>query len=72
MIVSFDAWLLPHVAFLAFIRTNVSIADDEHMHAHVHSGWKGTFVCEPDKAKALEMYKAWKSGKKFEEHAAHH
>ena len=30
------------------------------------SGWKGTFVCEPDKTKALEMYKAYKAGKKTE------
>lgn len=29
------------------------------------SGWKGTFVCEPDKAKALEMYKAWKAGVEY-------
>mmetsp|Transcript_18430 Transcript_18430/g.39612 ORF Transcript_18430/g.39612 Transcript_18430/m.39612 type:complete len:105 (+) Transcript_18430:110-424(+) len=35
------------------------------------SGWKGTFVCEPDKAKALEMYKAWKEGREYKA-AAHH
>lgn len=29
-------------------------------------GWEGTWVCEPDKAKALEMYKEWKAGKKAE------
>eukprot|EP00198_Chlamydomonas_reinhardtii_P005266 XP_001694602.1 mitochondrial F1F0 ATP synthase associated 12.0 kDa protein [Chlamydomonas reinhardtii] len=34
------------------------------------SGWKGTWVCETDKHKALEMYKEWKSGKKSVE--AHH
>lgn len=34
------------------------------------AGWKGTFVCEPDKAKALEMYKAWKAGVTYE--PAHH
>lgn len=28
------------------------------------SGWKGTWVCEADKGKALEMYKEWKSGVK--------
>lgn len=26
-------------------------------------GWEGTFVCEPDRKKALEMYKDWKAGK---------
>lgn len=35
------------------------------------TGWKGTFVCEPDKHKAMEMYKAWKAGTKYEP-AAHH
>lgn len=28
------------------------------------AGYEGTFVCEPDNHKALEMYKEWKSGKK--------
>jgi hypothetical protein len=28
------------------------------------AGYEGTFVCEPDNHKALEMYKDWKSGKK--------
>jgi len=28
------------------------------------AGYEGTFVCEPDKQKALEMYKEWKYGKK--------
>ena len=37
-----------------------------------HAGYKGTFVCEPDKAKALDMYKAWKAGVKFEAAPAHH
>ncbi|KAL6757370.1 mitochondrial F1F0 ATP synthase associated protein [Haematococcus lacustris] len=32
------------------------------------NGWKGTWVCEADKHKAMEMYTEWKSGKK----AAHH
>mmetsp|Transcript_8769 Transcript_8769/g.23564 ORF Transcript_8769/g.23564 Transcript_8769/m.23564 type:complete len:102 (-) Transcript_8769:338-643(-) len=30
------------------------------------SGWKGTWVCEADKHKALEMYKEWKTGVKAE------
>jgi hypothetical protein len=30
----------------------------------VSAGYDGTFVCEPDKHKALEMYKEWKYGKK--------
>lgn len=34
------------------------------------AGWKGTWVCETDKHKALEMYKEWKAGKKATE--AHH
>jgi hypothetical protein len=24
-------------------------------------GWEGTFVCEADKHKAMEMYKQWKA-----------
>eukprot|EP00199_Chlamydomonas_sp_CCMP681_P003928 CAMPEP_0119109516 /NCGR_PEP_ID=MMETSP1180-20130426/19110_1 /TAXON_ID=3052 ORGANISM="Chlamydomonas cf sp, Strain CCMP681" /NCGR_SAMPLE_ID=MMETSP1180 /ASSEMBLY_ACC=CAM_ASM_000741 /LENGTH=97 /DNA_ID=CAMNT_0007095305 /DNA_START=35 /DNA_END=331 /DNA_ORIENTATION=- len=27
------------------------------------SGWKGTWVCEADKHKAMEMYTEWKTGK---------
>eukprot|EP00877_Chromochloris_zofingiensis_P011897 jgi/Chrzof1/6961/Cz02g05180.t1 len=34
-------------------------------------GYEGTFVCEPDKNKALEMYKEWKYGKKHAEAPAH-
>jgi hypothetical protein len=30
------------------------------------AGYQGTFVCETDKAKALQMYKDWKAGKKPE------
>lgn len=30
----------------------------------VPAGYQGTFVCEPDEHKALEMYKEWKYGKK--------
>ncbi|KIZ03466.1 F1F0 ATP synthase associated 12.0kDa protein [Monoraphidium neglectum] len=33
-------------------------------------GWEGSFVCEPDKHKALDMYKAYRAGKKYEEPAA--
>lgn len=36
------------------------------------AGYKGTWVCEPDKHKALEMYKAYKAGVKYEPAAAHH
>eukprot|EP00798_Chlamydomonas_sp_ICE-L_P007252 gene7252-363_t len=33
------------------------------------SGWKGTWVCEPDAHKAMAMYKDWKAGVKgVEEH----
>ena len=28
------------------------------------NGWKGTWVCESDKHKAMEMYKEWKTGVK--------
>lgn len=28
------------------------------------AGYEGTFVCESDRAKALDMYKEWKYGKK--------
>jgi hypothetical protein len=28
------------------------------------AGYEGTFVCEPDRKKALEMYKEWRYGKK--------
>lgn len=27
------------------------------------AGWKGTWVCEPDKHKAIHMYKEWKEGR---------
>ena len=33
-------------------------------------GWDGSFVCEPDKHKALDMYKAYREGRKYEEPAA--
>jgi hypothetical protein len=26
------------------------------------AGWEGSFVCEPDKHKAIEMYKAYRAG----------
>ncbi len=26
-------------------------------------GWEGTFVCEADKHKAMDMYKEWKAAK---------
>jgi len=29
------------------------------------AGYEGTFVCEPDRAKALQMYKEYKAGKKL-------
>ena len=28
----------------------------------LHAGYEGTFVCEPDRKKALQMYKEWKAG----------
>jgi hypothetical protein len=43
-------------------------ASCEHIHTYTSllwfAGYEGTFVCEPDNHKALEMYKEWKSGKK--------